>query len=223
MTQDLAVIFDMDGVLVDNAHYHFLAWQKFCKRHGKNFDIIAFREKLFGCSNSEHLKMIFKKKLPPSTTAELAAEKELIYRYLYHDNVVPTPGLIPLLRELKTLNIPMAIATSGEKENVNFIVHEAGLDGFFSAVADASQVKKGKPDPEVFLKAAALLNIHPERCLVIEDTNKGIDAALKAQMTVIGIATTHHRAELTEAHQVINDFTEISASSIIELMQPQSN
>ncbi|HAH58806.1 MAG: HAD family phosphatase [Lentimicrobiaceae bacterium] len=221
MKQDLAVIFDMDGVLVDNAHYHFLAWQKFCKRHGKSFDLISFRERLFGCSNAEHLKMIFKKPLPATTIAELAAEKELIYRYLYHDNVKPTPGLIPLLMDLKAHNIPMAIATSGEKENVDFVIHEAGLDGFFGAIADASQVKNGKPDPEVFLKAAALLNMKPEYCLVIEDTNKGIDAALKAKMTVIGIATTHHKAELTEAHQVIENFTELSANSIIQLMKTQ--
>lgn len=221
MKQELAVIFDMDGVLVDNAHYHFLAWQKFCKRHGKSFDLVAFREKLFGCNNAEHLKMIFKKPLPPATLAELAAEKELIYRYLYHDNVKPTEGLIPLLTELKSRHIPMAIATSGEKENVDFIIHEAGLNGFFTAIADATQVKKGKPDPEVFLKAAALLKVRPEQCLAIEDTNKGIDAALKAHMTVIGIATTHHKAELTEAHQVIGDFTEISADFITQLMNNQ--
>lgn len=223
MKHKIAVIFDMDGVLVDNSHYHFLAWQKFCTRHGKTFDPVFFREKLFGCSNVDHLKTIFKKPLTAEKLAEYADEKELIYRYLYHDNVKPTIGLIKLLEDLKSNKIPIAIATSGDRQNVDFIIQEAGLDGYFTAIADASHVKKGKPDPEVFLKAAELLGISPEYCLVIEDTNKGIDAALKAKMMVIGIATTHHKAELTEAHQVIDDFTEISVNSIVQLMNTQLN
>ncbi|HCT70171.1 MAG TPA: HAD family phosphatase, partial [Bacteroidales bacterium] len=81
----------------------------------------------------------------------------------------------------------------------------------------ASMVRRGKPDPEVFLKAAAMLKTDPGDCVVFEDTLKGIDAALHAKMKVIGVATTHHRAELTEAHKVISDFTEIDISIILKL------
>lgn len=218
MNQEIAVIFDMDGVLADNFWYHLMAWEKFCQRHKKKITANDFREHVFGGSNADHLSFIFKKELPPETISALSSEKELIYRYLYHDNVQLLPGLLPLLNELKTKEIPLAIATSAERENVDFIIAETGLDGYFSAVADAAMVTKGKPDPQVFCKAAELLHMPAQNCLVFEDTLKGIDAALKACMTVVGISTTHHRAELTEAHKVINDFTEIDANEIIRLI-----
>lgn len=218
MAGNFAVIFDMDGVLVDNFRYHLMAWEKFCKRHKKSISADNFLEHVFGGSNADHLAYIFKKELPAETIATHSNEKELIYRYLYHDNVVLLPGLKALLLELKEKKIPMAIATSAERANVDFILSETGLEGFFNAVADGSMVKKGKPDPEVFVKAAELLGISPLKCIVFEDTCKGIDAALKARMKVIGVATTHHKAELTEAYKVISDFTEIGLNEISDII-----
>lgn len=218
MKQKSAVIFDMDGVLVDNFRYHLMAWEKFCTRHKKKISAIDFREQVFGGSNADHLAFIFKKPLSAETIASHSTEKELIYRYLYHDNVHLLPGLKPLLDELKQKGIPMAIATSAERANVDFIIGETGLEGYFSAIADASMVTKGKPDPQVYIKAAEMLSINVEQCLVFEDTLKGIDAALQACMKVVGVATSHHRAELTEAHKVINDFTEIDFNEIINLI-----
>ncbi|HOI88576.1 MAG TPA: HAD family phosphatase [Lentimicrobium sp.] len=214
MKHSIAVIFDMDGVLADNFRYHLMAWEKFCARHGKSITADDFRENVFGGSNTDHLNYIFKKNLSPAKIEEYSAEKEMLYRYLYHDNVQLLPGLRDFLGLLKDAGIPMAVATSAERANVDFIVQEAGLEGYFSAVSDASMVKRGKPDPEVFLKAAGLLGIGPENCLVFEDTLKGIDAALKAKMKVVGVATTHHQAELTEAHCVISDFTEMDCSAV---------
>ncbi len=218
MKQKRAVIFDMDGVLVDNFRYHLMAWEKFCGRHKKKISAIDFREQVFGGSSADHLAFIFKKALSPETIAAHSAEKELIYRYLYHDNVQLLPGLKPLLDKLKQEGVPMAIATSAERANVDFIIAETGLEGYFAAIADASMVSKGKPDPQVYLKAAELLGIEAKHCLVFEDTLKGIDAALQACMKVIGVATSHHRAELTEAYKVINDFTEIDYNEIINLI-----
>lgn len=219
MTGNIAVIFDMDGVLVDNFRYHLMAWEKFCSRHGKSISADDFLEYVFGGSNADHLAFIFKKELPASKIAEYSAEKELIYRYLYHDNVVLIPGLKELLQNLKTAGIPLAIATSAERANVDFILAETGIQEFFTAIADASMVRRGKPDPEIFLKAASMLSTDPADCLVFEDTLKGIDAALNAKMKVIGVATTHHKAELTEAHRVISDFTEIDVNTIMELFK----
>ena len=218
MKQKSAVIFDMDGVLVDNFRYHLMAWEKFCQRHKKKISAIDFREQVFGGSNTDHLAFIFKKPLSAETIAAHASEKELIYRYLYHDNVHLLAGLKPLLDKLQQEGVPMAIATSAERANVDFIIAETGLEGYFSAIADASMVTQGKPDPQVYLKAAELLDIEPNQCLVFEDTLKGIDAALQACMKVVGVATSHHRAELTEAHKVINDFTEIDFTEIINLI-----
>jgi beta-phosphoglucomutase family hydrolase len=219
MASDFAVIFDMDGVLVDNFRYHLLAWEKFCERHKKSISADDFLEHVFGGSNADHLSFIFKKQLPEEVIISHSAEKELIYRYLYQDNVQLLPGLRELLVQLKAREIPVAIATSAERANVDFILSQTGTEDYFQAIADASMVSRGKPDPQVFLKAAELLNIAPEKCLVFEDTLKGIDAALKACMKVLGVATTHHKAELTEAHQVITDFTEITADEIINILK----
>jgi beta-phosphoglucomutase family hydrolase len=219
MAESNAVIFDMDGVLVDNFRYHLMAWEKFCARHNKSITADDFRENVFGGSNTDHLNYIFKKDLPAAKIAVYAAEKELIYRYLYRDNVQPLPGLKDLLHDLKASGVPMAIATSAERANVDFILAETGIQEFFTAIADASMVSRGKPDPEVFLKAASMLDAAPADCLVFEDTLKGIDAALHAKMKVIGVATTHHKAELTEAHKVISDFTEIDINTIMELFK----
>lgn len=218
MAERIAVIFDMDGVLVDNFRYHLMAWEKFCQRHKKSISADDFLEHVFGGSNADHLSYIFKKELPSETIAAHSTEKELIYRYLYQDNVQLLPGLKELLQELKNKGVPMAIATSAERANVDFILAETGLEDFFTAIADASMVSRGKPDPEVFLKAAELLSISPQKCIVFEDTLKGIDAALKAHMKVVGVATTHHRAELTEAYQVISDFTEINLNEIFNIL-----
>ena len=151
MKQKSAVIFDMDGVLVDNYRYHLMAWEKFCHRHKKKLSAIDFREQVFGGSNADHLAYIFKKPLSAEAIATHSTEKELIYRYLYNDNVHLLPGLKSILDKLKQEGIPMAIATSAERANVDFIIGETGLEGYFSAIADASMVSKGKPDPEVYL------------------------------------------------------------------------
>lgn len=219
MALDFAVIFDMDGVLVDNFRYHLLAWEKFCERHKKSISASDFLEHVFGGSNADHLNFIFKKQLPDDVIKSHSAEKELIYRYLYQDNVQLLPGLRELLLQLKAKEIPLAIATSAERANVDFILSQTGTEDYFQAIADASMVSRGKPDPQVFLKAAELLSIAPEKCLVFEDTLKGIDAALKARMKVVGVATTHHKAELTEAHQVITDFSEITTDDIINILK----
>jgi len=214
MNKKLAVIFDMDGVLVDNFSWHLMAWEKFCLLHKKHISEDAFREHVFGGNNPDHVKFIFGNDISPELIEQYGQEKEIIYRDLYRDNVQPVTGLKNFLVELKRLNIPVAIATSAERANVDFILDAIGLTGDFDAIVDASMIQLGKPDPEVFIKAASLLNTALEDCVIFEDSHKGIEAALRACMKVIGVATTHYNAELTEAHLVINDFTEISVEQL---------
>lgn len=218
MKVDLAVIFDMDGVLVNNFAWHLKAWEKFCKKYKKRISADEFREHVFGGNNPDHLKFIFGNHLSQELIDKYGQEKELIYRELYKDNIQPVTGLKPFLSEIKALGIPTAIATSAERANVDFVLEAIGLNEQFNAIVDSSMIKKGKPDPEVFTKAASLLNAGPHKCIVFEDSLKGIAAALNARMKVIGVGTTHYVAELTEAHLVINDFTEITADRLTILI-----
>lgn len=214
MKKGIAVIFDMDGVLIDNFAYHLMAWEKFCLSHKKHISADEFRDNVFGGNNPDHLKFIFGSDLSAELIKQYSQEKEIIYRALYSGNIEPVAGLMPFLNELKQLQIPTAIATSAERANVDFILEAIGLSGTFDVIVDASMISNGKPNPEVFIKAATMLNASPRECIVFEDSLKGIEAALRARMKVIGVGTTHHIAELTEAHVVINDFTEISAEQI---------
>lgn len=218
MSAGLAAIFDMDGVLTDNFSWHLLAWETFCKRHHKQISAEEFRTHLFGGNNPDHLRYIFGNGISDELIGEYSREKERIYRELYKDHVSPVKGLKDFLSELKALNVPLAIATSAERENVDFITEAIGFLGLFDVVVDSSMISRGKPDPEVFLKAASLLKTDPRQCVIFEDSLKGIEASLRAGMKVVGVATTHHYAELTEAHLVISDFSDIRAADLKHLL-----
>ncbi len=218
MNTGLTVIFDMDGVLVDNFAWHLLAWETFCKRHKKYISADEFRDHVFGGNNPDHLRYIFGNDLSNELITRYSLEKEDIYRGLYAGKVTPVKGLIPFIKDLKKRKVPLAIATSAERSNVDFVLSAIGCTGFFDVIADASMISKGKPDPEVFLKAAALSGTNPEKCVVFEDSLKGIEAGLRARMKVVGVATTHYYAELTEAHRVIADFTEITPDDLMLLI-----
>jgi beta-phosphoglucomutase len=219
MSAGLAVIFDMDGVLTDNFKWHLLAWETFCKKHKKHISAEEFRAHVFGGNNPDHLRYIFGSGISESLIQEYSHEKESIYRELYRDHIRPVNGLTDFLHELKALNIPMGIATSAERDNVDFILEAIHCKGYFDVIVDSSMISKGKPDPEVFLKAAALLGSIPEDCVIFEDSLKGIEASLRAGMKVVGVATTHYYAELTEAHKVISDFSTITPADLQKLLK----
>jgi len=219
MEAGFAVIFDMDGVLIDNFAWHLLAWETFCKKHRKHISAEEFREHVFGGNNPDHLRYIFGNGISDALIQEYSREKESIYRELYRNQIVPVNGLTEFIHQLKKLNIPLAIATSAERENVDFILNAIHCNGIFDVIVDSSMISKGKPDPEVFLKAALLLDKKPENCIIFEDSLKGIEASLRAGMKVVGVATTHYYAELTEAHKVIPDFSGINPPDLELLLK----
>ncbi len=218
MNAGLAVIFDMDGVLIYNFAWHLLAWETFCRKHKKYISAEEFREHLFGGNNPDHIRYIFGNGISDTLIQQYSQEKEIIYRELYRDHVSPVNGLTDFIHQLKSLNIPMGIATSAEKDNVDFILDAIHCTGLFDVIVDSSMIRKGKPDPEVFLKAAQLLEVKPENCIIFEDSLKGIEASLRAGMKVVGVATTHYYAELTEAHKVISDFLEITPFELEQML-----
>ncbi|MFH1118690.1 MAG: HAD family phosphatase [Bacteroidota bacterium] len=219
MSVGLAVIFDMDGVLVDNFAWHLLAWETFCKKHKKHISSDEFRNNVFGGNNTDHLRYIFGSDISNELIGQYSIEKETIYREIYRGKVIPVAGIIEFLDQLKKTGIPLAIATSAERANVDFILDAIGCKDVFDVIVDSSMIRKGKPDPEVFLRAADLLGAKPDKCVIFEDSLKGIEASLRAGMKVIGLATTHYYAELTEAHKVISDFNQIVPEDLEQLLK----
>jgi len=189
--QDIeALIFDMDGVLVDSNPMHRRAWEVFNLRYGLE-TTPAMHERMYGKRNDEIVRDFFGDSLSPEEIVARGREKEILYRELAARELeeMLVPGIRDFLQRYYYL--PTAIATNAEPENVNFLLDGASLRRYFRVVVDGHQVNRPKPFPDIYLRAADLLAVKPENCLVFEDSYSGVQAALAAGMRVIGITTTH--------------------------------
>jgi beta-phosphoglucomutase family hydrolase len=212
---NLAVIFDMDGVLVDNGDYHYKAWKIFCDKYNIVFPEDKFRTVFFGRTNEQVLSDLFTSKLNSHEIKNLGLEKEQIYSDIYAPHLKPVRGLISFLKNLKAKNIPVGVATSAPKENVDFVLKGLGIEEFVDVIVDDSMVSNGKPHPEIYLKAARLLNTEPKNCIVFEDSLSGTKSAFDAGTKVIALTTTLPAGKHQFAHIIISDFDEVSVEDIL--------
>lgn len=195
-----AVIFDLDGVIVSTDEYHYQAWKKLADEEGIYFDR-HINERLRGVSRLESLDIIMEKANKKYTEEEkkILAERKNDYYREWLNKLTPEdilPGVLEKLEELKKAGIRLGIGSSSK--NTPVILEKIGLSGFFDAVSDGNQIKKSKPDPEVFLLAASKMNVPAEKCLVVEDADAGIEAAINAGMKclAVGAASSNKKAQL---------------------------
>lgn len=212
-----AVIFDLDGTLVDNNPYHIEAWRAFYNKIGKPFTKEEYTKNINGRINRDIFNYVFNTTLAPELIEEYSQEKEAMYRDLYKPHIKPIDGLLDFLEELEAAKIPKAIATSGLAPNINFMFEHVPIQKYFFGVIDASHVTQGKPHPEIFLKAAISVNAVPSDCVAFEDSVAGIRSAKAAGMKVVALTTTHTAEEVKEADLIIKDYTEISLTKLREL------
>jgi len=210
------IIFDLDGVIVSTDENHYQAWKKMAHEEGIPFDRDV-NEFLRGVSRMESLEIILKnadKGFSPEQKNEMAERKNRYYRQSLM-TITPgdiLPGVNEVLQKLKARNIPIAIGSSSK--NTPLILERIGMANTFDAVADGNMIKNSKPDPEVFLLAAGLLNIPPESCIVIEDAVAGVEAALNAGMKVVAVGSA---IEDERANYRIVDLAHADADEIINL------
>lgn len=206
-----AVIFDMDGVVVDNHQFHFKAWMEFAQKYGFELDEEIYREQFNGKTNKDLFQMIFE---DPSDE-EIAAyseEKESLYRELYYDDLSPHTGLLDFLASLKRNRIMIGLATSAPTENVDWVLDNLQLRPWFDVIVDGSEVENGKPDPEIYLTACDRLEVSPGNVVVFEDSLAGLDSAIAAECKAVGVATSHEAWELEgKTDFILHDFTEVRA------------
>ena len=214
---DLAIIFDMDGVIVNNGNYHQKAWGVFCKKNTIDFSIKKFKSELFGKTNEKVLPELFGRDLSKQEIQKLSEEKEQIYRDIYQPHLKPVNGLIMFLKSLDQNNIPMGVATSAPKANVDCILDGLDIRKFIQIIVDDSMVRYGKPHPEIYLKAAKMLGAKPENCIVFEDSIAGTKSARDAGAKVIALTTTLPAEKHKYADKIISDFTEVSIQLIKNL------
>jgi beta-phosphoglucomutase len=216
MTHKKAFIFDLDGVIVDTAKYHFLAWKKVANQIGIEFTE-EHNELLKGVSRKRSLDIILElgsKEASQEDKNKWLTQKNEDYlsQLVDMDSSEILPGVFEVLQFLKENNQPIALGSASK--NARPILKKTGIISYFDAIVDGNDVTNAKPDPEVFLIAAQLLHVKPEHTIVFEDSIAGIQAANIAKMTSIGIGD---KTILHEAKYIFEDFTAISQQFITEL------
>ena len=211
-------IFDLDGVIVDTAKYHYLAWKKLANQLG--FEFTEEQNELFkGVSRKRCLEILLEIGNREATKEEFDTwmiDKNVDYlEYIKNmDASEILPDVPKILQFLKENNVPIALGSASK--NAQPILEKVGLLHYFDTIVDGNNVTKAKPDPEVFLLAAKQLNVLPENCVVFEDAVAGVEAANAANMVSIGIGDDK---VLSEAKFNFVDFTEINTDFIKELLE----
>lgn len=212
------VIFDMDGVLVDNMHVHFEAFAEMGRRYNITERPDIDFGSLNGRGNEDIVRALFPAEIVYKYGVEaLSKEKEALYRQIFEATIAPLNGLVALLEQFEVAGIPCAVGSSGPRDNVDFVVSCCGIERFFAARISGDMVTKCKPNPEIFLTAANELGVAPEDCLVFEDAVAGITAARAAGMKVVALTTTHSADELlakVEPDLIVADFTSVSLDKL---------
>ncbi|MEQ9438335.1 MAG: HAD family phosphatase [Cyclobacteriaceae bacterium] len=214
----IALLFDMDGVIVDNHQFHLKSWLAFFEKYEITMSEQEYKAKVNGRTMSAILPDLLNREMSEEEIHEIGEEKEALYRQMYQPYIKPTPGLVSFLGDLSRQQILRTVSTSAPPENVDFTLKHTGLRSYFPTIIDATMVTQGKPHPEVYLKSAEALGVKPEYCVVFEDAILGIQAGKNAGMKVVGVATTHTREELEaeDTDLVIGDFSELSLNALRE-------
>ncbi len=201
--RSIALLLDMDGVIVDSNPVHRNAWHAYNRSQGVE-TTDAMQQRMYGKRNDEIVRDFLGAHLSDGEVFAHGAAKEKMYREM----IAPLlPGaLVPGLRSFleRHQDLPIGCGTNAEPENLSFVLQAAGLSHLFRVAVDGFQVKRPKPWPDIYLRAAELLGVEPARCIVFEDSHAGIEAAHAAGMRVVAIKTTHD--EFDSVDLAVNDF-----------------
>lgn len=215
-----AIIWDMDGVLVNTGEYHYQAWKQTFDELDVPFSKEQFRA-TFGMNNAGILKLICGENLPPDKEQRISEHKEELFREAVKGKAKLLPGVENTLKNFSKWNLKQAIASSAPPKNIEVLVKELEIGKYFDTIISGFDIP-GKPDPGVFLKAARLLNVEPERCVVIEDAVAGIEGAKRAGMKCIAVTTTNTPDALSEADLIFDSLEELKQHVLFALFEKSS-
>jgi beta-phosphoglucomutase len=215
-----AVILDMDGVIIDSNPFHRIVWKEFLEKHGIIVEEPMFKNVIFGTPGDQSIRNLLQ---PPELTAEQVSlyleEIDTSYRSLISgsEQIFPVNGLNNFLDFIKELGFKIALATSAPPENISLILERLGITEYFDVIVDKTQVTRGKPDPEVYLKTVENLKTDNDYCVVFEDSLSGVRSAIQAGIRVIGVTTSHSAEELSQAGTFLNidDFNDPSLPEML--------
>jgi beta-phosphoglucomutase len=209
------IIFDLDGVIVNTVPLHFKAWKQMFNGYGKKFSFKDYKQKVDGIPRMSGARAILTESSQEQLNEAAAKKQEYFLKLLKSEGIKVYPSTINFIEILRKNNLKVAVISSSK--NCLFILEKAKLVDLFDVIITGNDIKKGKPDPDVFLLAAEKLNLNPQNCLVFEDAVLGVEAAKNAKMKVVGIDRYFKPERLKDADLIINDLKEISLSKIKEL------
>jgi HAD superfamily hydrolase (TIGR01509 family) len=215
-----AAIFDMDGVLVNSNPFHLQKWIDLFNAHHIPFDREVLPRRVLGPRNDTTFRRFFGPRLTAADRRRLSEELEASFRRAFHPHAKPLPGLEALLMECQRAGVAMAVASSAMSKNVEFIVDALGFRPYFRCLVTGDEVTHPKPDPEIYVKAARKLGLEPAACVAFEDSFVGVEAARRAGMKCVAIASTFPLEELraqTQADLVVNGFEELNLQALRQL------
>ena len=214
MTTIQGVLWDLDGVITDTGELHFQTWVTSLSEIGITYTPEMFKA-TFGMNNAGVLTTLLGHRPEPELLTQISNRKEQLFRDAVRGQAQILPGVRDWLAQFQSANIPQAIASSAPQANIDALVDELGLRDYFGAIVSGFALP-GKPDPAVFLKAAQLVQVPPENCLVIEDAVPGVQAAKRAGMKCLAVTTTNPRSALSQADVIVERLDQISIEDLVE-------
>ncbi|MFD0793521.1 HAD family hydrolase [Mucilaginibacter litoreus] len=216
-----AAIFDMDGTLINNTPYHFKAWQQMFELHNlPGLTHKTYLDEISGVPVAYTIKKFFGSQVKDQFIRQLSEEKQSLYEQAFKPYLKPINGLENVLAQLKSNGFKIALATSSNQSDIDFIFEGIPIKQYFDALITGNMVNEPKPSPQIFLKAANKLNANPNQCVVFEDSLAGLRAGRSAGMKVAGITTSHPAAVIAKlADMVINDYTKVTPGRLAELFE----
>lgn len=218
MNTEIAVIFDMDGVICHTNPYHSKAFREFFSIRNLAPTDEEFVQHMFGKSNSYILSHFLKRTIEGDELLQLEDEKESLFRKIYEPYIEPISGIVEFISDLKNNDVKLGVATSAPYANLELILSKVPIREKLGSIMASENVKNHKPDPEVYLTSALNLGILPSQCVVFEDSFSGISAGLNAGMKVVGVLTSHTKEELPPCSLYIKNYSEMSFDIIKSLV-----
>jgi len=213
-----AIIFDLDGTLVDSLPYHHESWRIFFKNNNlEENDFTEILKEYKGGGTLELMTSVFGNMYTKEELEQMTDDKEIIFRDIYKSKIYPIEGLKKFLDNLKESNISLSIGSNAIRKNVIMTIEELGITNYFSSIICGDEVSKGKPDPEMYIKTLSNLKVNKDECVIFEDSIEGIEAAKNADIKVIGVTSSQSSEILKSvgAFKTINDYTRINVDNIL--------
>ena len=216
-----ALIFDMDGVLVDNTPYQARAFQLLFRDLGLTTRALPLLKRLNGMPATNILKTVFNHPVPEKQLKEYASQREFLYRMLYWTKRHPMPGLVAFLKAARAAGFKIGLGTGSPPETIAYIVDHLDLRRYFDVIIGKEDVERGKPHADTFATVARKLGVPPEHCVVFEDAVLGEQAAYKAGMRCVAVASALKAKNFQAPLTVIKDFTGFTPERLLALLEQQ--